>query len=93
MAPCQVDRPLLAGFIFSEAYGQGLGILVAFSCVWLGASVGATLAFLLGRSLLRGWVVSRLLARYPIVRSIDAALGAQGARIMTLLRLRCAAPG
>src|SRR5262245_2063347 len=67
-----------AGF----AYGVGPGVLL----VWLSASVGAIVAFLLGRTLLRGSIAARV-ARNPRFATIDRAVGAQGFRIVLLTRL------
>ena len=63
-------------------YGQWLGSLV----VALGATTGATIAFLLGRTLLRdtveGWMADR-----PSFRALDAAMADQGFKIVFLIRL------
>src|SRR5262249_41187196 len=67
-----------AGF----AYGVGPGVLL----VWLSASVGAIVAFLLGRTLLRESIAARV-ARNPRFATIDRAVGAQGFRIVLLTRL------
>jgi len=69
---------LMAGF----AYGPALGLAIVSP-----ASVcGATCAFLLGRSLLRGWA-ERLVARSPRAQAIDAAVGREGFQLIVLLRL------
>lgn len=63
-------------------YGQWLGSLV----VALGATIGATIAFALGRTLLRdtveGWMAER-----PSFRALDAAMADQGFKIVFLIRL------
>ena len=63
-------------------YGLGPGFLL----VWLGASLGACVSFLIGRRWLRAWVEKRL-ARHPRFAAIDAAVSAQGARVVFLTRL------
>lgn len=69
---------LAAGFV----YGPMWGIAVASP-----ASVaGATCAFLLGRTLLRGWAEARV-GESARVRAIDAAVSREGFRIVFLLRL------
>lgn len=69
---------LAAGF----AYGPLWGIAIASP-----ASVaGATCAFLLGRTLLRGWAEARV-GKSARVRAIDAAVGREGFKIVLLLRL------
>lgn len=83
-----------AGFVFAEALGRGLGFVVGTAVVLVGASSGACFAFLLGRYVLRDWVREKLVARFPIILSIDRVLEGQGLKILILLRLRCAAqPG
>jgi len=67
-----------AGF----AYGPVLGTLLV-SPVSVAA---ATLAFLLGRTIARGWVAGRV-EQDPRFAAIDAAIGRQGFRIVVLLRL------
>lgn len=67
-----------AGF----AYGPVWGTLVA-SPVSVAA---ATLAFLLGRSMARGWIARRM-AGHPRFGAIDAAVGEHGFKIVFLLRL------
>ena len=54
--------------------------------VFIGASAGAVVAFLLGRYLLRDWVKT-LTTKYPVFEAIDTALEDKGFRIMCLLRL------
>jgi len=69
---------LAAGF----AYGPLWGIAIASP-----ASVaGATCAFLLGRTLLRGWAEARVGAS-PRVRALDAALSREAFKLVLLLRL------
>src|SRR5919106_365644 len=69
---------LAAGF----AYGPVWGLLIASP-----ASVaGATVAFGLGRTLLREWAASRV-ARSPRARAIDAAVAREGGKLVLLLRL------
>jgi uncharacterized membrane protein YdjX (TVP38/TMEM64 family) len=67
-----------AGFAYGPVYGTLL--------VMLASNVGATLAFLLGRTVLRDWVARRISsdARF---NAVDAAVGAQGFRVVLLLRL------
>lgn len=74
------------GFIFANAFGLGIGVIIATVAVFVGASSGAIVAFLLGRYILRDWV-ENLTHKYPIFEAIDAALREKGFRIMSLLRL------
>lgn len=75
-----------AGFIFAQAYSQALGVLIGSICVFIGATVGASLAFLLGRYVLKDYVLSKA-SKYPILLAIDKAFQAQGLKIICLLRL------
>ncbi len=69
---------LVAGAIF----GLGTGV----ATVFIGASVGATLAFLISRYGARSWVEQKL-EGYEKFASIDRAIGDEGLKIVILLRL------
>eukprot|EP00980_Cylindrotheca_fusiformis_P010927 scaffold2499_cov125-Cylindrotheca_fusiformis.AAC.18 len=75
-----------AGFVFANAFGLGLGVLLGTLSVFFGASAGGVAAFLIGRYLLRDWV-SKLSQKYAIFEALDIAFAEKGLRIMTLLRL------
>lgn len=75
-----------AGFVFSCMFGLGLGLLLGSLTVFLGACIGAVLAFLIGRYLLRD-CVKGLSSKYAIFEALDIALQEKGFRIMLLLRL------
>lgn len=76
-----------AGFVFERAWGElGIGILVGTVTVFVGASVGAIVSFLIGRYLLRD-CVDRLAHRYSIFEALDSVMKQKGFRIMALLRL------
>lgn len=64
------------------AYGIGLGFLL----VLIGATLGSCASFLIGRRWLRTWVEKRL-ARHPVFAAVDAAVSAEGWRIVVLTRL------
>ena len=64
------------------AYGPWLGLLLV-SPVSVAA---ATLSFVLGRTVARGWITRRI-AVDPRFRAVDAAIGRRGFRIVLLLRL------
>lgn len=74
------------GFVFANAFGLGKGVLLATAAVFVGATIGAICAFLLGRYLLRD-LVEKLTAKYPIFEALDAVMQHKGFRIMILLRL------
>ena len=75
-----------SGFVFANAFGLGPGVLLGSLSVFIGASGGAIVAFLLGRYLLRDWVKG-LTKKYAVFEALDVALQEKGFRIMSLLRL------
>lgn len=78
---CMVPGSLLtlgAGFVF--------GILQGSLCVSAASTLGATLAFLLGRSTARRWIAKKL-GRFPKFQAVDEAVGREGAKMVLLLRL------
>ena len=75
-----------AGAAFSQSLGIGTGVVVGSAVVWIGLSVGAVCAFLVARYLLRD-VVAWQLQKFRLTSAIDAALQAEGLKVMVLLRL------
>ena len=73
---------LLGGFVFG---------FWALPLVALSATIGATLAFLVSRYLLRS-KVEALIRRYPKFSAMDRAMGSDGWKIELLLRLSHAGP-
>ena len=69
---------LAAGF----AYGPVGGLLVASPA----SVLGATMAFLLSRTMLRDWIQKQT-ARFPKARALDKAIGKNSFRLILLLRL------
>ena len=69
---------LSGGFLF----GLGAGILF----VSAGATLGATLAFVVGRYLLRGWIVEKIGHNLKF-QALDEAIAREGWRIVLLARL------
>ncbi len=63
-------------------HGPAVGLLLASPA----SVLGATLAFLAGRRLLRRWIARRLAAR-PRFAAVDEAVGEKGFRLVLLLRL------
>ena len=61
------------GLILTLGAGFAFGLLWGTVCVVVGSNAGACLAFLLGRFLLREWVVS-LAKGYPVFAALDAAI-------------------
>jgi uncharacterized membrane protein YdjX (TVP38/TMEM64 family) len=67
-----------AGVVFGVVKGSVL--------VFIGAMLGATAAFLVGRYVARGWVASKI-AKNPKFQAIDNAIAQRGRKIIFLLRL------
>lgn len=76
----------LPGSILTLGAGFAYGVSVGTMVVWISANLGATLAFLLGRTLARAWVATRVEA-YPRFAAIDRAVQREGLRIVLLTRL------
>jgi uncharacterized membrane protein YdjX (TVP38/TMEM64 family) len=69
---------LSAGFLFGVVRGSVY--------VSVAATLGATLAFLIGRYFARQWVAARL-ANYPKFKAVDEAVAQEGWKIVALTRL------
>ncbi|MDZ4290127.1 MAG: TVP38/TMEM64 family protein [Prosthecobacter sp.] len=82
---------LIPGWVFTVTaglmYGVGRGCLVAHA----GSTLGAALAFLCGRHLIRDRV-ERLLKNNQKFYAVDQAIGRQGWKIVSLIRLSPAIP-
>ena len=76
----------LPGSILTLGAGVIFGVVQGSILVFFGATIGATFAFLVGRYLARGWV-SQKIAGNEKFKAIDAAVGKEGLKIVTLLRL------
>jgi uncharacterized membrane protein YdjX (TVP38/TMEM64 family) len=74
------------GSILTLGAGFAFGVGVGFVAVFLGANLGALAAFLLGRTLVRGWIEKKVMHN-PRFLAIDRAVGEQGFKIVLLLRL------
>jgi uncharacterized membrane protein YdjX (TVP38/TMEM64 family) len=74
------------GSILTLGAGVVFGVVQGTLYVWIGATLGATLAFLVGRYLARNWVFQKI-ADNPKFRAIDAAVGNAGLKIVLLTRL------
>jgi uncharacterized membrane protein YdjX (TVP38/TMEM64 family) len=75
-----------AGYAFANAFGLGVGILLGTIAVFVGASAGAILSFLVGRFLLRDCVAG-LTKKFKLFEALDNAMEDKGFRILLLLRL------
>ena len=87
---CFVPGSLLtlgSGFVFGSAVGVGYGVVLASVAVFVGATLGSIVAFLLGRYLMRDCVRTKLVRKYPVIEAVDEALQNNGLKIFFLLRL------
>ncbi|MFN6337241.1 MAG: TVP38/TMEM64 family protein [Cyanobacteriota bacterium] len=76
-----------ASMLAGALYGTWLGSVVVF----VGASLGAIVVFLLGRTWLRGWARRRLEGA-PKLRAVEQAVSREGLRLVVLTRLSPAFP-
>lgn len=74
------------GSIITLGSGVVFGVVLGSLYVFIGATIGATTAFLVGRYLARGWV-SKKIAGNKKFRAIDQAVGREGFKIVLLTRL------
>ncbi len=81
----------IPGSLLTLAAGAIFGLVKGIALVFVGATLGSTLAFLIARYAARGWVEQRLAGNRRFA-AIDRAIGADGRRIVTLLRLSPAFP-
>jgi len=83
---------IIATLAFLPASILTLGAGVIFGVIWgslyvfVGATLGATAAFLVGRYLAKGWVTEKI-ASYKKFATIDKAVSKEGLKIVLLTRL------
>jgi uncharacterized membrane protein YdjX (TVP38/TMEM64 family) len=77
---------LAPGSILTIGAGFAFGLWKGFLSVWAGATLGASLAFLVARFIARD-KVEAIAKRNEKFRNIDNAIGKQGAKLVFLLRL------
>lgn len=76
----------LPGSILTLGAGVVFGIFLGSFYVFIGATLGATAAFFVGRYLARGWVAKKIEGNKKF-RAIDEAVGREGLKIVLLTRL------
>jgi uncharacterized membrane protein YdjX (TVP38/TMEM64 family) len=76
----------LPGSVLTIGAGLVCGLLPGTIAVSLGATSGASLAFIVGRTIARKWVESKVAAN-PKFQAIDRAVGSGGFKIVLLTRL------
>jgi uncharacterized membrane protein YdjX (TVP38/TMEM64 family) len=74
------------GSVLTLGAGVLFGVAMGSVYVFIGASLGATLAFLIGRYLTRRWV-SQQIEGYAKFKAIDDAIAREGLKIVILTRL------
>jgi len=77
---------LLPGSILTLGAGVLFGVVAGSCYVFVGATIGAVLAFWAGRYLVRGWVAKTIEGNTSF-RAIDQAVGREGFKIVLLTRL------
>jgi uncharacterized membrane protein YdjX (TVP38/TMEM64 family) len=76
----------LPGSLLTLGGGVLFGVVKGSLYVFVAAMIGATLAFLIGRYVARGWVASKI-AGSQSFRAIDEAIAKEGRKIVFLTRL------
>ncbi len=76
----------LPGSILTLGAGVVFGVFLGSLYVFIGATIGATAAFLVGRYLARGWVANKIAGNQKFA-AIDRAVGREGLKIVLLTRL------
>lgn len=76
----------LPGSILTLGAGVVFGVVLGSIYVFIGATIGAALAFLVGRYFARGWI-SKKIAGNDKFAAIDKAVGKEGLKIVLLTRL------
>jgi uncharacterized membrane protein YdjX (TVP38/TMEM64 family) len=74
------------GSVLTLGAGAVFGLVRGFIAVSIGSILGASAAFLVGRTVARGWVEQKV-AGNPRFQAIDRAVGTQGFKIVLLTRL------
>jgi uncharacterized membrane protein YdjX (TVP38/TMEM64 family) len=81
----------LPGAFLTVAGGALFGLAWGFLYVWIGALLGASAAFFIGRHFARGWILRRI-ARHPLLVAIEEAVTEEGWKIIVLSRLTPGSP-
>ena len=82
---------VLPTFLLTLGAGAVYGILGGAALASVGATLGATAAFFIGRHLARDWV-ARYLEDHPMFRALDQVVAREGWKIVGLTRLTPAIP-
>jgi uncharacterized membrane protein YdjX (TVP38/TMEM64 family) len=82
---------MLPAFLLIMAAGAVFGMVKGTALALVGATLGGTVAFLIGRYIAREQVAKRV-AKNPTLATIDRVIGEDGLRLVFLLRLSPAVP-
>ncbi len=77
---------LLPGSVLTLGAGFLFGVPIGLLSAWIGATLGACAAFLVGRTLARDWVARKVSGTQKFA-AVDEAVGREGFKIVLLLRL------
>mmetsp|Transcript_4810 Transcript_4810/g.12034 ORF Transcript_4810/g.12034 Transcript_4810/m.12034 type:complete len:424 (+) Transcript_4810:100-1371(+) len=75
-----------AGYAFCDVAGFWAGLFAATVVCFIGASLGAVLAFLRSRYMMRD-LIELFAKRFPLVKCLDRAIQEKGFRVMLMMRL------
>lgn len=76
----------LPGSVLTLGAGFLFGVPLGFLSAWIGATLGACAAFLVGRTLARDWIAAKVAGNAKFA-AVDEAVGREGFKIVFLLRL------
>ena len=82
---------MMPAFLLTIAGGAVFGLARGSVLVFIGSTVGAAIAFTLGRTVLRRWVAAQI-AKNRTLMIVDRVVGEEGLKLMFLLRLSGIAP-
>ena len=82
---------MMPAFLLTIAGGAVFGLAKGSALVFVGSTIGAVIAFTLGRTVLRGWVQAQI-AKNQTLQIVDRVVGQEGLKLMVLLRLSGIAP-
>ncbi|WP_053333691.1 TVP38/TMEM64 family protein [Gemmatimonas phototrophica] len=82
---------MMPAFLLTIAGGAVFGMLKGSVLVLIGSTIGAAIAFTLGRTVLRSWVAAQI-AKNQTLQIVDRVVGQEGLKLMFLLRLSGIAP-
>lgn len=82
---------MMPAFLITIAGGAVFGMAKGSVLVFIGSTIGAAIAFTLGRTVLRSWVAAQI-AKNQTLQIVDRVVGQEGLKLMFLLRLSGIAP-